>query len=87
MQTAWGPITVEGRVPPPGENFINADQRIVGGHYFEAMEIPLRSGRFFNERDTSASPKVVVIDEYIAQQLWAESGSHRPAHPLWRYKR
>ena len=37
---AWGPITVEGRVPPPGENFINADQRIVGGHYFEAMEIP-----------------------------------------------
>jgi predicted permease len=67
---AWGPITVEGRVPPPGENFINADQRIVGGHYFEAMEIPLRSGRFFDEQDTSTSPKVVVIDEYMAQQLW-----------------
>jgi predicted permease len=67
---AWGPITVEGRVPPPGDNFINADQRIVGGHYFEAMEIPLRSGRFFNEQDTSKSPKVVVIDEYMAQQLW-----------------
>ena len=67
---AWGPITVEGRVPPPGENFINADQRIVGGHYFAAMEIPLRSGRFFNEQDTSTSPKVVVIDEYMAQQLW-----------------
>jgi len=67
---AWGPITVEGRVPPPGENFINADQRVVGGHYFESMEIPLRSGRFFNEHDTSTSPKVVVIDEYMAQQLW-----------------
>ena len=67
---AWGPITVEGRVPPPGENFINADQRVVGGHYFEAMEIPLRSGRFFNEHDPPASPKVVVIDEYMAQQLW-----------------
>jgi predicted permease len=67
---AWGPITVEGRVPPPGENFINADQRVVGGHYFEAMEIPLRSGRFFNEHDTPTSPKVVVIDEYMAQQLW-----------------
>jgi predicted permease len=67
---AWGPITVEGRVPPPGENFINADQRVVGGHYFEAMEIPLQSGRFFNEQDTSTSPKVVVIDEYMAQELW-----------------
>ena len=38
---AWGPITVEGRVPPPGEKFINADTRMVSGHYFQAMEIPL----------------------------------------------
>ena len=67
---AWGPITVEGRVPPPGENFINVDERMVSGHYFEAMGIPLRSGRFFNEQDTSTSPKVVIIDEYMAQQLW-----------------
>jgi predicted permease len=67
---AWGPITVEGRVPPAGEKFINADQRVVSGHYFEAMEIPLRSGRFFNAEDTITSPKVVVIDEYMAQQVW-----------------
>ena len=26
---AWGSITVEGRAPLPGENFINADERIV----------------------------------------------------------
>ena len=26
---AWGPITVEGRVPPAGEKFINADMRMV----------------------------------------------------------
>ena len=68
----WGPITVEGRVPPPGENFINADQHIVGGHYFSAMEIPLRSGRFFNEQDTTTSPKVVIVDEYMARQLWPD---------------
>ena len=67
---AWGPITVEGRTPLPGEKFINADQRVVGGHYFEAMEIPLLSGRLFNEQDTVTSPKVVLIDEYMAQQLW-----------------
>ena len=24
---------------------------IVGGHYFEAMGIPLRRGRFFDEQD------------------------------------
>ena len=36
--------------PPPGEKFINADQRIVGGRYFEAMGIPLVRGEFFTDQ-------------------------------------
>jgi predicted permease len=67
---AWGPITVEGRVPPPGEKFINADERLVGGDYFQAMQIPLLQGRLFNEQDTVTSPQVVVVDDYMATQLW-----------------
>jgi len=67
---AWGPITVEGRVPPPGEKFINADERLVGGRYFEAMQIPLVQGRLFNEQDTVTTPLVVLVDEHMARQLW-----------------
>ena len=67
---AWGPITVEGRIPPPGENFINADVRVTTGHYFEAMQIPLREGRFFNESDTTTSPPVGIVDEFMARELW-----------------
>ncbi len=67
---SWGPITVEGRTPPPGEAFINADQRIVSGRYFEAMDIPLRRGRFFNEHDTRDSARVTIVDEFMARQLW-----------------
>jgi predicted permease len=67
---AWGPITVEGRVSPPGENFINADERVVGGRYFEAMQIPLIRGRLFNDHDTPENPPVIVVDEFMAQQLW-----------------
>jgi predicted permease len=67
---AWGPITVEGRVPPPGEKFINADQRFVAGDYFRAMEIPLVSGRSFNEHDIRTNPRVVIVDEFMAHQLW-----------------
>jgi predicted permease len=67
---AWGPITVEGRVPLPGENFINADQRVVAGRYFQAMDIPLLRGRFFEEQDTADKPRVVIVDEYMAAQLW-----------------
>ncbi|HET6180623.1 MAG TPA: ABC transporter permease [Candidatus Sulfotelmatobacter sp.] len=67
---AWGPITVEGKVLPPGENFINADERMVGGRYFEAMQIPLVSGRLFTEQDSATSPPVVIVDDYMAGQLW-----------------
>jgi predicted permease len=67
---AWGPINIEGRVPQPGENFINADQRVAGGHFFEAMQIPLRRGRLFNEFDTDKSVRVAIIDEHMADQLW-----------------
>jgi predicted permease len=67
---AWGPITVEGRVLSPGETFINADERIVSGHYFQAMQIPLLKGRFFNDQDTADKPSVLMVDEYMAQQLW-----------------
>ncbi len=67
---AWGPVSIEGRVPPPGEVFLNADERIVSGHYFEAMQIPLRSGRLFSDLDTPTTQTVTVIDEYFAQQYW-----------------
>ena len=67
---SWGPITIEGRTPPPGELFVNADERIVGGDYFQAMQIPLRRGRFFTAQDTPANPRVALIDEFMAQEYW-----------------
>ena len=67
---AWGPITVEGRIPPPGEKFINADQRFVGGDYFRAMEIPLIAGRQFTDHDIRTADRVVIVDEFMAKQFW-----------------
>ena len=67
---SWGPITVEGRVPPPGESFINADQRMVGGRYFDAMQIPLKFGRDFTDQDIAGAPLVVIVDEFMASELW-----------------
>ena len=67
---AWGPITLEGIEPPPGERFINADQRTVAGRYFEAMRIPLISGRVFSEHDTAEAERVVIVDERLANRFW-----------------
>jgi predicted permease len=67
---AWTPVSIEGRVPPPGEQFINTDERVVAGRYFETMEIPLVAGRLFDERDVADSPGVVIVDERFAREFW-----------------
>jgi predicted permease len=67
---AWGPIILEGRALPSGESFVNVDQRVVGGRYFEVMQIPLLRGRLFTRHDTADAPRVVVIDDHMAQVLW-----------------
>lgn len=67
---SWGPVTVEGRALRPGESFINADQRIVAGRYFEALRIPLIEGRYFDERDNSDATRVAIVDEKMARELW-----------------
>jgi putative ABC transport system permease protein len=41
--------------------------------YFEVFKIPVRRGRTFNERDTSTSTPVVVINEAMAKQFWPKA--------------
>jgi len=38
--------------------------------YFESFKIPVKRGRTFNDRDTGASTKVVIINEAMAKQYW-----------------
>jgi predicted permease len=67
---AWGPITVEGRVPPPGEKFVNADQRVASADYFRTMQIPIVRGRAFGAADDQQHPRVVIVDTLMAEELW-----------------
>jgi len=52
-----------------------ADQRAcwvsrVGGHYFEAMGIRLRRGRFPGATDTEQTQRVFIIDEQMAREVF-----------------
>jgi len=67
---AWGPITIEGRVPAAGESFLNCDERVVNGRYFQAMQIPLLQGRFFTDQDHLSSPRAIIVDEFMAREFW-----------------
>ncbi len=65
-----GTTTVDTEAVPPGQRTPEADWRIVTPGYFQAMGIPLLSGRFFDERDTDTSQQVAVIDETMANTYW-----------------
>ncbi|MGH9411730.1 MAG: ABC transporter permease, partial [Vicinamibacterales bacterium] len=41
--------------------------------YFEVFKIPVKRGRSFNDRDTSTSTPVVIINEAMAKQYWPKS--------------
>ena len=40
--------------------------------YLEAMRIPLLRGRYFDQRDTTSSPMVVIVNERGAKALWPD---------------
>lgn len=46
---------------------------IVGGRYFEAMRIPVIRGRLPDERDSSRTAPVFVIDESLARRYWPDT--------------
>jgi len=61
-------FTIEGRPPVAKEAQPLTEYRVVTPRYFEAMGIPLLSGRDFAETDTKRAPNVAVINEIFAQR-------------------
>jgi putative ABC transport system permease protein len=47
-----------------------ARYRNVSADYFAAMQIPLRRGRFIDDRDTPTGPHVAVISQSLADTQW-----------------
>ena len=45
--------------------------RVVSDGYFEALGIPLKSGRVFTESDRASSEPVVIVNESLARTLWS----------------
>ncbi len=59
---------VVGDPPPPIPPF--AGYTSVTAGYFQAMGIPLRQGRYFDNRDGRESPKAIIISEPMARQYF-----------------
>ena len=66
----WG-VGAKGVQYPPGTTPI-AYPRVVDSHYLQAMQIPLRAGRFFDERDNASGEKTAILNENLARRLWPD---------------
>jgi predicted permease len=64
-------VFIEGQEPPPGGRGLLVQTNDIGPRYFETMGIPILGGRHFAETDTETSPKVVIINEAMANRFWA----------------
>ena len=64
-----GGVQVEG-YHPGGNEFSFATFEAVSPGYFRALGIPIRAGREFDERDTAAAPKTVVVNEKFVKRYF-----------------
>ena len=55
---------------PQPSDMLNSDLEVVGGDYFSTLKVPLLRGRTFNQRDTKDSPRVIIIDQAMAEQYF-----------------
>ena len=70
--SAQSPLTLHDRPPPPpGEEPSTAVSMVTPG-YFDTMRIPLRAGRWLDERDDAEGPAVVVVNETLTRQHWPD---------------
>ena len=68
---AESPVMKEGDPLPTGDRPHQMCMfQTTGGGYFQAMGIPVRRGRTFDERDRASSPAVVIVDESLVAKLF-----------------
>jgi putative ABC transport system permease protein len=62
-------ITPEGYTASDNEN-MDVNQNSVGPAFFTTLGIPLASGREFDEREGTSSPKVAIVNETMAHRFF-----------------
>ncbi|MGC2530248.1 MAG: ABC transporter permease [Candidatus Acidiferrum sp.] len=66
-------VLAEGHQMKPGESVVSPLYMAVSPDYFKAMGIPMVRGRSFDERDNETMPRVVIVDERLAEHFWPNS--------------
>jgi putative ABC transport system permease protein len=63
-------FSIVGRPPAKSGDEPDAHIRIIDPAYFRTMQVPLLRGREFSARDSAAAPKVMIINQSMADKFW-----------------
>ena len=63
-------IIPEGYAPARGETVVSPNQLYVTPGYLETLRVRLRRGRLFAASDSATAPRVVIVDEALAERFW-----------------
>ncbi|MBO0861414.1 MAG: ABC transporter permease, partial [Chloracidobacterium sp.] len=67
----YTPFWADGPPPAPTREFLRmAPVGPVTPDYFRAMGIPLRAGRYFDERDIASAQRMAIVNEAMAKKLF-----------------
>lgn len=66
-------FTIAGQPQVQGDDDrLRAELRVISPDYFRTMNIPVRNGRVFTERDTNSAQTVAVVNEAFARQFFPD---------------
>jgi macrolide transport system ATP-binding/permease protein len=62
-------VRIQGYTPASNED-MGIDCNVVGPDYFQTLQIPLMNGQDFAEQDRTDAPKVVIVNQTMANRFW-----------------
>ena len=84
---------IEGRAPATPDKWPAANYRSISADYFRTMKVPMIEGRAFTEQDNDQSPRVIIINQALARENFANEdpigkrinfgGVERDGQPVW----
>jgi macrolide transport system ATP-binding/permease protein len=79
---SYSTTRVEHYTPAPNED-MGIDLNVVGPDYFHTLHIPLVAGRDFSEADRRGAPKVVIVNQTMANHFWPNQDATGHRVHIW----
>jgi putative ABC transport system permease protein len=80
-----GVFGIVGRPEEPQQEAKRTHFNVATPGYFQAMHIPLKAGRYLDDRDGPDSARVAVISESMARRYWPEGDDPLGDHITFRF--